>query len=369
MSFLLAPGESLQVTVALRAGQRPSTTAQVIVTPQAGVSLVAELRASTTTPPTTSAPKAVTSPPKPQARPKAPPAPQSTPRRGLGTGLSIALAVIVLAAAVYLLRVPLFSGAGSVRSGLLALEAGDWAAARRALARLDPADDQTVARVAAMLDAQQIDVPGGVWRVGSEEGPSGEAPSHTEIAAFRMDRTEVTNAQYQRFVTESGHPAPTHWSNARFPRGQALQPVTSVTWHDASAYAAWLGKRLPTEAEWEWAARGAEGRLYPWGDDTPSSGDPRANTRESGPGRAVDVGGYPNGATPAGILDLAGNVSEWTADAYESSSSVEATILATTRMSVRGSAWDSYENAASARGWRPASERATDLGFRCVSDY
>ncbi|NLG26682.1 MAG: SUMF1/EgtB/PvdO family nonheme iron enzyme, partial [Chloroflexi bacterium] len=368
--FVLPPGARLTIEADVR-GARASASPALVVTPTNGQPLTASLRASARAPAKAPASAAAQRPrPATSAQPWVRPAPgalDANPRRVRPWGWVI-LALGVIAAALFLLPDGVLPGSGSINSGILALDAGDWPAARKALARLDPADDEAVARVAVMLDAQMLTVPGGVLLMGSEDGALDQRPVHAvELAEFRIDRCEVTNAQYQRFVRETGHPAPSHWNSDRFPRGQALQPVTFVTWYDASAYAAWLGKRLPTEAEWEWAARGAESRLYPWGDEEARSGGAaRANTREARQGHPVDVGGYPTGATPTGILDLAGNVSEWTADSYLPYDSPAADSLASTTMAVRGSAWNSYEDVASARRKVPASTRSEDTGFRCV---
>lgn len=142
------------------------------------------------------------------------------------------------------------------------------------------------------------------------------APGHSiAVAAFELAQTPVTNGQYARFVRETAHPAPAHWAGARPPAGLRAHPVTYVDWHDARAYCDWLGARLPTEAEWERAARGADLRRYPWGDAVP---DPR---RACFNRPHEDVGTRPvgvrvAGAGPFGHLDLAGNVWEWSASRY-----------------------------------------------------
>lgn len=118
------------------------------------------------------------------------------------------------------------------------------------------------------------------------------------IAGFRMQQHEVTNVEYRRFD-------PDH----RFAEGRERHPVTGVTWEEATAYAESLGGTLPTEAQWQFAAGGTEGRTYPWGEEEPTC--ERANFRGCGPRGTVEVMSFPDGATPEGLHDLAGNVWEW----------------------------------------------------------
>ena len=181
--------------------------------------------------------------------------------------------------------------------------------------------------------------------------------------AIDVDRFEVTNVQYQRYVDETRAQAPDGWAGGRFRRGEALSPVTGVSWSDALAYAAWAGKRLPTEAEWEWAARGAEGRFYPWGDKDSGVG---VNAGDDGQGRTVVVGNYPDSDTPDGIADLAGNVREWTADYYGEYQDPHSPPTEGSEVAVRGSSWRMYVDYASARQKAVPDTRADDLGFRCV---
>ncbi|MDP7000162.1 MAG: SUMF1/EgtB/PvdO family nonheme iron enzyme, partial [Candidatus Poribacteria bacterium] len=126
-------------------------------------------------------------------------------------------------------------------------------------------------------------------------------PDGPLTSAFYMDKYEVTNAQYRKFVQATGHREPKYWDNSKY--NQPNQPVVGVSWHDATAYAKWAGKRLPSEAEWEYAARGGlKGKEYPWGDQEPSSS--RANYG-SNVGKPTAVGSYP--ANGYGLYDMAGN--------------------------------------------------------------
>jgi formylglycine-generating enzyme required for sulfatase activity len=154
-------------------------------------------------------------------------------------------------------------------------------------------------------------------KVGQEKGWfNEEQPEHeVTLPAFEIGRYPITNVQYAEFVRAMHHDVPRHWPEGRVPDELAGHPVINVTWRDAMAYAAWLSEktgrpyRLPSEAEWEKAARGDDGRLWPWGNDW----DPeRANCRPAGPGATTLVGQYsPRGDSPCGAADMAGNVWEW----------------------------------------------------------
>ena len=155
-------------------------------------------------------------------------------------------------------------------------------------------------------------VPGGDFLMGSTIARD-EQPAHTvAVDSFWIGQTEVTNAQYSRCV-DDGACTPPHndnWNQA----DQADFPVTHVDWEQANRYAQWAGGRLPTETEWEKAARGTDGRTFPWGDDV--TDDQRLNFNSMAGVVSVGVGGYPAGASPYGALDMAGNVEEWVADWY-----------------------------------------------------
>jgi iron(II)-dependent oxidoreductase len=146
-----------------------------------------------------------------------------------------------------------------------------------------------------------------------ERADAQDHPQHSvRLPEYRIDRYLVTNAQYARFVAESGHRPPSSWKNGRIPDGQLLYPVTLVNWYDARAYAQWAGKRLPTEAEWEKAARGSDGRRWPWG----NSMDPKRLNTYYNVGSATNVDTYKNGTSPFGVFDMAGNVSQWVEDDF-----------------------------------------------------
>ncbi|MFM8395935.1 MAG: formylglycine-generating enzyme family protein [Acidobacteriota bacterium] len=213
-------------------------------------------------------------------------------------------------------------------------------------------------------------VAGGMLRMGRENGDEMERPiREVEVAPFFMDVTEVTNEMYLRYVRATGAAAPAHWpaqgDNRLYPDGEARFPVVNVSWEEAKAFAEWSGKRLPSEVEWEMAARGTEGRLYPWGD---SWKDGRSNVGSSRTGRLMRVGSFPTGASPFGILDMCGNAWEWTADKPMRYGETSA-LIAEGRV-IRGGAYDVDASRATTtyRGIVPANKGYDKTGFRCVRD-
>jgi serine/threonine-protein kinase len=211
-----------------------------------------------------------------------------------------------------------------------------------------------------------VAVPTGEVLLGDDQGEPDERPArHQLVAGFALDRTEVTVADYARCVA-AGRCAVSAVSAAKEPQ----LPVSFVSFSDASAYCEFVGKRLPTEAEWERAARGEDGRRYPWGDHFDCArgnfgnfaGDGRC-AEEGAPGHPVAVGSYPAGASPFGILDLAGNVWEWVAGRYDYRP------LARPELRVlRGGGCCSIFGLprASDRLALPLSYRDNDIGFRCA---
>lgn len=168
------------------------------------------------------------------------------------------------------------------------------------------------ARITSRDGSEMVLVAAGDFVMGSGEGRDDEAPPHARrLPAFYIDRTEVSNAQYARFVAETGHTPPVTWAGPKPPPKTEKLPVTTITWSDAMRYALWAGKRLPTEAEWEKAARGTDGRRYPWGHADDPSRRNLGDSEDLGP-----VDGLPAGAAPCGAVNLCGNAWEWTADWY-----------------------------------------------------
>lgn len=216
------------------------------------------------------------------------------------------------------------------------------------------------------VPAGMVLIPGGVFEMGRDASDEYERPPHfVEVRPFYLDRTEVTNDQYKAFVETTGHVAPQHWRGNQPPAGEGNHPVVNVSWQDANAYAEWVGKRLPTEEEWEFAARGSDGRLYPWGSDWNQD---FANTAESNAGAIVEVGRYPGGASPFGVLDLCGNVWEWTASDLRSYQTQA--ILVADRKVIRGGAYDVRNDRATTtyRGAVQADKFYPKTGFRCARE-
>ena len=164
---------------------------------------------------------------------------------------------------------------------------------------------------------RMILVEAGPYTMGGrdEESPNNERPSHTVyVNAFLINPFPVTNQDYREFVKVTGHRTPIHWQRGTFPSGLGNHPVTNVTWQDARDYAEWSGARLPTESEWEKAARGTDERPYPWGDRFVEG--ERCNSSNM-VGATTQVDEFPDGRSPYGLWDMAGNVFEWCHDYFD----------------------------------------------------
>ena len=192
-------------------------------------------------------------------------------------------------------------------------------------------------------------------------------PQHKATTkAFFIDKTEVTNAQYREYCVATGVPFPPHWKDGEIPEGEDNFPIHHVNWFEASGYARWANKRLPTEAEWEKAARGTDGRRFPWGNNWDA-----AKAHTSGE-RPREVGQFAAGASPYGALDMIGNVAEWTAswfDAYPKSPTKQPDFGVTLKV-VRGGAWSGSSVLRSTwyRGVARPQARIEWIGFRCARD-
>lgn len=171
---------------------------------------------------------------------------------------------------------------------------------------LHSTDDRIRESALQVLDAM-VDVPAGSVLIGDELTP-------LRVEAFQMGRYPVTNAQYQRFIRDAGHPSPKTWEGDAYPEKKGDHPVVWVNSEDAAAYADWSGCRLPTFEEWTRAARGHDRRRFPWGGEIDK---PRCNTAELGAGGTTPAGAFPDGVSPAGCYDMMGNVWEWTDTWYD----------------------------------------------------
>ncbi|MCB9079313.1 MAG: SUMF1/EgtB/PvdO family nonheme iron enzyme, partial [Anaerolineaceae bacterium] len=154
-----------------------------------------------------------------------------------------------------------------------------------------------------------VQIPGNTYSVGVLTADRDHAAAQEiDLKAFWLDQHETTNAQYAEFLADTGGEHPESWIGGNIPTDQEDFPVSGVSWDEAAAYCTWAKKRLPTEAEWEVAARGSEGRLFPWGDNFRAVELPRSGTYK--------VGGKPTNQSPFGVFDMAGNVWEWVDDPY-----------------------------------------------------
>lgn len=200
-----------------------------------------------------------------------------------------------------------------------------------------------------------------------------EGPSHkVSLDAFEIDRFEVTNELFQLFVEKTGYvteaeKAGESYTWRTYAEGKPRHPVVKVTWNDAKAFCEWLGKRLPTEAEWEKAARGTEGFIYPWGNEWAPG---RANTEEAGHRGTTVVGSFPDGTSPYGVMDMAGNVAEWTSDWYEAypGSAFKSPYYGQKFRVIRGGGWFSDESRVrtTERSASSVDLANDDVGFRCA---
>ena len=168
----------------------------------------------------------------------------------------------------------------------------------------------------------QLLIPAGPFLMGSDDEDKDERPQHTvELSAYWIGKYPVTNVEYQAFIRDAGHRPPYHWGGDTCPEDKSDHPVVNVTWKDAAAYCEWLSKetgkdyRLPTEAQWEKAARGEDGRKYPWGNEWDAS---RLNSYEGGRFDTSPVGLFsPKGDSPYDVADMLGNVAELCGDSYK----------------------------------------------------
>jgi formylglycine-generating enzyme required for sulfatase activity len=198
-----------------------------------------------------------------------------------------------------------------------------------------------------------------------------------QVRSFYIDRYPVTNADFKRFIGASGyHPADDHnflrdWSNGSPPAGWERKPVTWISLQDARAYAKWAGKRLPHEWEWQYCAQGADGRLYPWGNEWDAGAVPRPDKGRdlTGPD---DADAHPSGASPFGVMDLTGNVWQWT-DEFVDTHTRAAILRGGSYYQPQASIWyfpETYKLSEHGKYllMAPSKDRAGTIGFRCASD-
>ncbi len=227
-----------------------------------------------------------------------------------------------------------------------------------------------------------VAIPGGSFTMGrtfeTSDDSSGMRPlilrddrpaREVHVSAFWMDAKEVTHEDYAAFVTATSRVPPYHWLDGRMPADLASHPIYNVDWDDATSYCSWIGKRLPTEAEWERAARGAlEGEPYPWGSEKPTPEMARYST-QFGPG---PVGSFL--ANDFGLHDMAGNITEWCQDWFSRTYYADGPdedprgpAEGAYRI-VRGGAWSDGPNRITVffRNWLRPNQKTPNLGFRCV---
>jgi formylglycine-generating enzyme required for sulfatase activity len=195
---------------------------------------------------------------------------------------------------------------------------------------------------------EMLHIPAGPFLFGEKKQPS-------FLPTFWMSKTPVTNSHYAKFVQDTGYKAPDHWQDGQCPKALTDHPVVNVSWHDATAYAQWAGLQLPTEQQWEKAARGEDGREYPWGNEW----KPYCNSKEAGFGTTTPVGIYsPFGDSPYGCVDMSGNVWEWINSWYDDDKN--------TRVLCGGSWIFNHQSTSDHVGVNPVGSDS-HLGFRVVS--
>jgi formylglycine-generating enzyme required for sulfatase activity len=227
-------------------------------------------------------------------------------------------------------------------------------------------------KIPRITPAGMVDVAGGEFLMGTNAGQDEYVkPAHAvTVKPFYIDIYEVTCEDYQKFVKATSHRIPPNWINGQFPNGATKQPVTGVDWDDANAYARWAGKRLPTEEEWEFAARGTDGRRYPWGNEWKNEAANAANTAHR---HLAEVGEHSQGASPFGAFDMVGNAWEWTASPLTPYPGGHLPPQgAGELMVIRGGSWQSDKASATTTyrwGW-PArgGKDYRNTGFRCAKN-
>lgn len=227
---------------------------------------------------------------------------------------------------------------------------------------------------------QMITIPAGKYLRGSNHRLPDEGPEYeVDVKAFKIDRYEVTNLQYKQFIDATNRKSPNHFRNRTYPAGKVDHPVVWVSWFDAHDYCEWAGKRLPTDIEWEKAARGSDGRDYPWGDDFDVN---KVNTPVRWEslhmqGDTTPVGAFEAGKSPYGLYDMSGNVWEWTDSwytQYPGNKWPSENYGEMYKVLKGGSWWDCsyYQCGVSApsfnRSYFKQNVKNSSFGFRCAKD-
>lgn len=226
-----------------------------------------------------------------------------------------------------------------------------------------------------------VTIPAGEFLMGNPEGKGrdDEKPQRSvHLDEFTIDQVEVTNERYMTFVTSTGHrtpPNPYGTGPLQSIKGIEQLPVVQTTWYDAKAYCSWAKKRLPTEAEWEKAARGTDGRIFPWGNEPPTAKRANFDREWEDEHTLRPVGSLPDGDSPYGVKDMAGNAREWVSDWYDAeyyhhapNRNPQGPDKKGVVRSIRGGSWHSpvSDITTSARGRGGFALQTHGTGFRCA---
>ena len=222
------------------------------------------------------------------------------------------------------------------------------------------------------MGSDEVDEEAEALRFGSKPWFLNESPKRKVVVkAFFIDKYEVSNRNYKEFVDTTGHKSPKYWKGSVYPDGLSDIPVIFVNWNSADSYCKWRRKRLPTEDEWEKAARGTDGRRFPWGDEF----DPKKTNAQGQFGGPVAVGKFEDGKSPYGVYDMSGNVAEWIEGWYMPypGSDYEDEDYGKKFKVVRGGGWGGVAHynlniyrRTSHRFYAPPANTFGDIGFRCV---
>ena len=224
--------------------------------------------------------------------------------------------------------------------------------------------------------APMVLVPAGEFTMGSEQGDDDEQPVHRVVLdRFYLDTFEVTNGRFAKFVAAIQSEPPWGFADQETPVVQAERPVRWVNWLEATGYCLWAGKRLPSEAEWEKAARGTDGRTYPWGNEPPTAAHAVFGLKE-GDETVSPIGNRDAGSSPYGVHDLAGNLYEWVTDWYDDAfytqsvpSNPRGPVEGTAKVQRGGSYINSpYRLRSAFRTKSDPTEHDPHVGFRCAQD-